>query len=313
AGDVASGAGASFQEIALNLGKFSSGATGEAMMRFQEMGIVTRETLRGMGIEFSKSGELMSPLPEAMTAILNVMQQKYGGMMQAQSSTFSGMMSNLRDWVGNAQRFLGQPTFELVKGQLKDLLTFLNSGAVSNALTGLRDLFAAMATGVIGSVRGLSGGVIGAFEGMFGDTDRSMQGFADNAFGWGENIAISFAEGIYAAASAVIEALSYLGALMTYWLVPHSAPQLLPNLDQWGKRTAEVWAGGWTQAERSSFGDLARLVAQALTRLDMEEAGGTGVLRKAGEGIKAAIIEINQLVSVSEATLAMITEGAGNL
>lgn len=313
AGDVASGAGASFQEIALNIGKFSSGATGEAIMRFQEMGIVTRDQLRQMGIEFSKSGELVSPLPEALNAVLTIMQQKYGGMMQAQSSTFSGMLSNLRDWVDNAQRFLGLPTFELVKGQLKDLLTFLNSGAVSNALTGLRDLFAALATGVIGSVRGLSGGVIGAFEGMFGDTDQAMQGFANNAFGWGENIAISFAEGIYAAAAAVIEALSYLGALITYWLIPGSPPKLLPNLDAWGQGAANAWLEGWTQADMSAFDTLAGMMERAINSLGLDDAEAVGSLINVRQWLRQAINEIDQMGNVSAATLEHITSSTGNL
>lgn len=313
AGDVASGAGASFQEIALNIGKFSSGATGEAIMRFQEMGIVTRDQLRQMGIAFSKSGELVSPLPEALNAVLTIMQQKYGGMMQAQSSTFSGMLSNLRDWVGNAQRFLGLPTFEMVKGQLKDLLSFLNSGTVSNALTGVRDLFAALATGVIGSVRGLSGGVIGAFEGMFGDTDQAMQGFANNAFGWGENIAISFAEGIYAAAAAVIEALSYLGALITYWLIPGSPPKLLPNLDAWGQGAANAWLEGWTQADMSAFDTLAGMMERAINSLGLDDAEAVGSLIHVRQWLRQAINEIDQMGNVSAATLEHITSSAGNL
>src|SRR5207248_10172096 len=61
-GDVAAGTGVSFDEMALYMGKFSAGATGEAMSRFEELGIVTREQLSGMGIQFSKAGELMSPL-----------------------------------------------------------------------------------------------------------------------------------------------------------------------------------------------------------------------------------------------------------
>lgn len=313
AGDVASGAGASFQEIALNLGKFSAGATGEAMMRFQEMGIVTRETLRGMGVEFSQSGALLSPLPQAMTAILTVMQEKYGGMMDAQSATFSGMRSNLEDWVGNAQRVLGLPTFEILRGQLADLLEFLNSGTMSSALMGLRDLIAALSAGVVGSVRGMAGAVNGAFTGMFGDTDQAMQGFANNAFGWGENIAISFAEGIYAAAAAVIQALMYLGSLISYWLVPGSPPKLLPNLTAWGTGAAQAWLEGWTQADFSVFRDLSGMLERAINSLGLEDSAAVGALINVRQWLRQAIEEINEMGDVSEATLEKITSSAGNL
>ena len=143
AGDVASGTGASFEEISLLLGRFASGATGEALMRMAELGIGTREQLGKMGLEFKKSGELVSPLPQAMTAVLTLMQGKYGGLMAAQSSTFEGMKSNLRDWLGNAQRVIGKPLFETLKAKLGDLLTLLGSPAVmaelerfANALAG---------------------------------------------------------------------------------------------------------------------------------------------------------------------------------
>lgn len=313
AGDVASGAGASFQELALNLGKFSSGATGEAMMRFQEMGIVTRDTLRQMGIEFSKSGELVSPIDEAMTAILTVMEQKYGGMMQAQSSTFGGMMSNLRDWAGNAMRVLGGPIFDQLKDQLKDLLTFLNSGTVTNALKGLKDLFAGAFAGIVATVRGLAGVILAAFRGMFGDVGGNMQDFANNAFDWGANIGESFAEGIYAAAAAVIDALSYLGSLIAYWLMPGSPPKLLPNLDKWGQGAADAYLGGWKQADFGMFDDLAGMIENALSSLGGDESTQLSGLLSARGAIKDAIAEMNAMGSISEQTLARITAGAGNL
>lgn len=139
AGDVASGTGASFQEMSLLLGKFSSGATGEAISRMQEMGITTREEMAGMGLEFSKSGQLMSPVPEAMGVVLQIMEDKYGGMMAAQSTTFAGMMSNLEDWKGATIRRLGEPIFEIVHEKLSGVLEFINSPATMAAIDGFAD------------------------------------------------------------------------------------------------------------------------------------------------------------------------------
>lgn len=149
AGDTAAGTGASFQEMALLIGRFSSGATGEALMRMAELGIGTRAQLTEMGIEFSKSGELLSPLPEAMEAVLTLMEGKYGGLMEAQSTTFEGMMSNLRDWVGQSLREVGKPVFDILKDKLSVLLEFLNSAEAQDALDsfarGLGDAAAIMA------------------------------------------------------------------------------------------------------------------------------------------------------------------------
>ncbi|MCI0363691.1 MAG: hypothetical protein L0219_07390 [Phycisphaerales bacterium] len=134
AGDVASGTGSSFQDMALLFGKFSAGATGEVIARFQEMGIMTREQMAAMGIEFSKSGEMMTPLPEAMEIVLGMMEEKYGGLMDAQSQTFEGMMSNIRDWVSGTIREVGRPIFDKAKEGLARLLEFLSSEFVAKSL-----------------------------------------------------------------------------------------------------------------------------------------------------------------------------------
>jgi phage-related protein len=147
AGDVAAGTGTSFQDMANYIGKFSSGATGEVISRFQELGITTREELTKLGLEFSKSGELLSPLPQATQVVLDLMKSKYGGMMQAQSGTFEGMMSNMNDWIAGTLRTLGQPIFEVLKDKLGGVLTFLASPEVVGAING----FATTLAGGIGS------------------------------------------------------------------------------------------------------------------------------------------------------------------
>jgi len=126
AGDLAAGTGQSFETIATYLGKFSSGATGEVLSRFQELGIVTKAQLAEMGLEFSKSGELLTPVDEAFSTILGVVQEKYGGMMNAQSATFEGMVSNFQDFLGAAGRTIGAPFFDLAKDGLGKVLELLN-------------------------------------------------------------------------------------------------------------------------------------------------------------------------------------------
>lgn len=133
-GDVASGTGASFEELSVTFGKFASGATGEAIARFQEMGIATREQMASWGLEFSKSGELLTPAREAFTVLEQHVRDKFGGMMKAQSGTFEGMMSNVSDWMGQAKRQMMAPLFEVLKDKLSGVLDFLNSDTAKNAL-----------------------------------------------------------------------------------------------------------------------------------------------------------------------------------
>lgn len=125
AGDLAAGTGTSFEDMATYLGKFASGSTGEVISRFQELGITTREELAKMGLQFSKSGELTTPAAEAFTVLAKVAKDKFGGMMDAQSKTFEGMISNLNDWKGQTLRTIGEPIFEVLKDKLGAVLDFL--------------------------------------------------------------------------------------------------------------------------------------------------------------------------------------------
>jgi hypothetical protein len=143
-GDVASGTGASFEDMALLMGKFSSGATGEAISRFQELGIATKDELRKMGIEFDKGGSMTTPVKDAMPILEKLMKDKFGGLMDAQSKTFSGMMSNMQDWVGQTLRTLGQPIFEVLKDKLQVVLAFLSSPEVVAAINQFAVILAGM-------------------------------------------------------------------------------------------------------------------------------------------------------------------------
>lgn len=131
AGDTAAGTGASFEEISTYIGKFASGATGETIARFQELGIVTKQQLTEMGLAFDKGGSLIinsqEDLDRATGILLKSMEGKFGGMMAAQSQTFEGMLSNLADWKAGTLRIIGEPIFEVLRTHLSDLLAWLPS------------------------------------------------------------------------------------------------------------------------------------------------------------------------------------------
>jgi hypothetical protein len=148
--DVAAGTGAAMESISMYVGRFAQGQVGEAMERFAELGVVTRGELARMGVEFSKSGELVSPIEKAMNALLAVMDEKFKGMAEAQSRTFDGMLSNIGDWQAAAQRRLQEPLFTVAKWQLQDFLDLLGSTEANNAVDSLADsITVAVFTGIV--------------------------------------------------------------------------------------------------------------------------------------------------------------------
>jgi len=168
-GDIAAGTGVGFEELSLTFGKFASGATGEAIARFQELGIATREQMTSWGLEFSKSGQLLTPVDKAFTILEANVRKKFGGMMDAQSQTFEGMVSNMQDWLGQAGRIMGKPIFDALKANLGELLKFLNSDTAKNALTGIANGIASGITNVIGFLQSM--------KPVFDQTAGFIQGF----------------------------------------------------------------------------------------------------------------------------------------
>lgn len=145
-GDIAAGTSASMAEIAGYLGQFGAGQTGDTLSRFEELGIVTRDTLKGMGLEFSKAGELTSPVDEAMTVMLKFIKEKYAGMAAAQAGTFNGMLSNLNEWMSKTTRTIGKPLFDALKVQMDGLGKVLSSPEVLAAIQSIADALAQLAS-----------------------------------------------------------------------------------------------------------------------------------------------------------------------
>ena len=87
------------------------------------------------------------------------MQTKFGGMMQAQSSTFEGMMSNLQDWVGQAMRVMGGPIFDALKGQLSSLCRCLARPSSRMPWSGIGQALGNMATSGISALQNLASSV----------------------------------------------------------------------------------------------------------------------------------------------------------
>lgn len=96
-GDLAAGTGQPFNELAVWVGRLYDGLqsgrpVGEAMMRLQELGIVSGST-RGQIEKLQASG---AKGPE-IWAVAEQAFGRYAGMMEQQAQTFGGMLSTLQD------------------------------------------------------------------------------------------------------------------------------------------------------------------------------------------------------------------------
>ena len=288
-GDTASGTGAGLEQIALALGRFSTGVIGEAMERFSMLGAVTRAELQKMGVEFNSAGALTSPLGDAMSKLLILLKEKYGGMMQEQARTFEGMKSNLEDWKNNTLRTLGKPIFEVLKEQLQGLLDYLMSPATAQAI----DRLATELRRII---------------------EVAME-VATKAYTWGRNIVERLADGISKAVSAVMAALSPIADTLTYWLAPGSPPRLLPDLTLWGQGAAQAYLDGFRDADFGVLDFMSKQIEEALLanvgKGEMSPDEFVAQMLGSREGIGKALAELRETGNISEETIEGVAKAAG--
>ena len=131
-GDAAAAAQRPIEEVAMVFGRIKAGAFGEAFMRLAEMGLATRETLEGAGLQFDRAGSYVGSAEDALSAVQKIVGEKFGGMMQKQSETWKGAMSTLKDNWNVFAGALTRPLFEILKPKIKEatdaIQTFIASG-----------------------------------------------------------------------------------------------------------------------------------------------------------------------------------------
>ena len=165
--------------------------------------------------------------------------------------------------------------------------------------------FGAIATAIGGS---LVAGFITARE----EGDVNAQLLSIRAFKWGENVILAFAEGMAAAAVAVINVLIEIGNAVAYWLQSLSPPRLLPNIDKWGTTTIQAWLDGFLKADFSVFNTLSGTLEGFIRSLGLDDI-------KAVPEIKNMRIELLDLIhlfeetgTVSQSALKDLTNSIGN-
>lgn len=313
AGDVASGVGAKMEEMAGFIGRFSAGSTGEAIQRFQELGVTTRREMEQMGLEFSKAGQLITPVDEAMTVLLDIMDNKFGGMMERQSATFDGMLSNLQDWAANAKRFLGEPIFDFLKIELRNFLALLETPRFQQALTIIRNLFAAAFGGIAAIVKAGLAIASQVFTGWMQGTDRDMEGMANNSFEWGKNVVVQLARGMAAAISAVLTVIKFISGLMASWFAPGSPPKIAKDIDKWGTSMINEWLGGMLKGDWQIFDTIAGTV-ENMIRSSVSGAPEEGVVSRvlgSRQAIRDAMLQVVEVGRVTDEIFNQLQERIG--
>lgn len=200
---------------------------------------------------------------------------------------------------GNAEAFAQLPA------PLQTVVTGLQ--AVVQWVMGLRAPLNSIAEGVVAFGERLAG-VAPLAQAIF----RQL---ADQARGWGQNITGQLAVGIGQAVSAVVAQLQRIGAIIRHWLKPNSPPLIVPELDEYGRAAAQLYADSWGDADFSALRTLGKAIEDVLSDLvDMGQLDQTELiptLLGGRDALSRAITEFREFGDVSEESLQAIVDAAG--
>jgi hypothetical protein len=110
--------------------------TGE-LERLKEFGITKKmieDQAKAMKVTVTNNKGQITDQKAFNAVLFSLMEDRFKGGMEMQSKTFKGMVSNLKDFMGQTARELGAPVFDKVKEGLGKLLEWLNKLKDSGAL-----------------------------------------------------------------------------------------------------------------------------------------------------------------------------------
>lgn len=225
-GDTSAVAGVKINELSMWFGRLYDGiqsgrGVGEAMMRMQELGIVSGE-VRGRIEEMQEAGATGSEVWDFMTASFG----RFSGEMDRRSKKWNGLMSNLKDGIDALYRSFGEPIKNSLKPLLSDLVksvgefkkTAEDLGRVAG--NGIRAFIQAFEEGSLSEIIGLT--IMAGFEKAREGVNRLVEHFitmfaGDGAGGkiGGAILALSTAmAGIFASAISPVVNRLVAGAIV---------------------------------------------------------------------------------------------------
>jgi hypothetical protein len=145
-GDIAAGVNQPFAEVATWVGRMYDAVQngqpfGEAAQRLQEMGALSGDARRKLE-SMQKAGEDSNKI---FAVFSDEVGGRFAGNMERLSGTLQGIISNLIDFQQNLLRVGGEPYFEQVKGDAKELLDIVSDPEMMTALENLAGALAGAA------------------------------------------------------------------------------------------------------------------------------------------------------------------------
>lgn len=197
----------------------------------------------------------------------------------------------------------------LVISSIGTLITAI--GALGGVLLSFLSIPALIISALGGIGLAIGGSLVAGFIEARRQSEESATQFAFRAFFWGENIILSFAEGMASAINAVIDVLIQLGNAIANWLQALSPPRLLPKIDEWGKETMQAWLDGFLLVDFSIFNELSDKLEGFIRSLSLDETRVVPTIREMRDALLDVIHTFDETGKISQEAINSVTSAIG--
>ena len=178
----------------------------------------------------------------ALDYVYTMVSQAIAGIIPSIQYTFGAISSVISSFVSGAASEIGiipQTVDTAMESTVANVRTI---GEVSNPFkdfaTGLAQVMVTIAVFVS---RGI-GEVGNAINSLGNLIYSNLNGITNSARSWGSGFVQALSSGIIAGAQALINAISYIASIISYFFKPGSPPRVAPDIDKWGEETGELYA-----------------------------------------------------------------------
>lgn len=256
------------------------------------------------------------PADRAMLAITESFETSFAGGAEKAGSTVTGLLASLGDIKDEALRAAFTGLFEALKPLLEMFTNFFVNG---DAIERIREFGTTIGENITGALQYLQSFLPGILS-MWNDIGPAimdgMSIFADlatEAYNWGAGLIQQYADGIWSYVSVIVDMVSEIGQMISYWMMPQSPPRFLPDIDKWGSETMALWRDGMTSTDMSSISEIGGQVRSLLSdAMGDDQQGLSGMVVGSEEAMAKAIGEFKKTGIVSESTFAQLRNAAGS-
>jgi phage-related protein/flagellar biosynthesis chaperone FliJ len=254
-------------------------------VRIQDGSKLTRTALTQLGIEdvLTQLSNGTMTVADSFPTVISAIQSVNDPLLQAQIGV-ALFGTQWEDMGARAMLSLSttQTSMQDMVGATDSLMTQYNDlGVIGTmvfreilvALSPLADLLLYFANAVLPQV-------LGAFAGLKSGLERIVNSIISAANSWGEGVGVNFANGILSSISYAVSAVQQLGDAIAYWLTPQSPPPILPDLDVWGRETAQVYVDAFNDADVGVLRELGSSIAASFQSISGATSNGVSTVIK---------------------------------